>query len=153
MTAQELRIGNIVEYNGMYLHVSEIYSPKPRKPKKFDGVECLELLCDGLITVTVDEVNPIPLAKEILLKCGFEEVPHKEFSNSFELPLKRNKKIYVSDIGNPNFMMGIVECNFETGHVEDVVNIHNWDFEKDMYLHQLQNIFYSLTQTELEVNI
>src|SRR5690606_36455675 len=73
MKASELRIGSFVEYNGMTLRVSEIYSPKPRQPKEFSDVECVELHCDGFIAATIHEINPIELTEEILVKCGFKK--------------------------------------------------------------------------------
>ena len=80
--------------------------------------------------------KPIPLTPEILEKAGFKKDENKAnvFSNGNELLIEVTEKGFQSviesdwpeliDIGNP---------------------IH--------YLHQLQNLYFALTGTELEVNL
>jgi len=69
----ELRLGNYVLYNGQTAIVSGINSPAPRKDKNFDGKYVIELVLGGLIDCTPEELEPIPLTEEILLKLGFEK--------------------------------------------------------------------------------
>lgn len=129
----ELRISNLVDYNGMYLSVSEIYTPKPRKPVRFDGVECVELHCGGFITATMDDIKPIPLTEEILLKCGFAKSSDGEhfFIGHYGFCLVHDGQDYCMKpvIIDP---MVIAYCR---------------------YLHQLQNLYFALTGKELEVNL
>jgi len=130
MKASELRIGNFVEYNGMTLRVSEIYSPKPRQPKEFSDVECVELHCDGFIAATIHEINPIELTEEILVKCGFKTTSwdnHSTFWNMF-----------CSD--------GSMVISLEHKYI--AVGDLTLDIEVK-YLHQLQNLFYAITGKEL----
>lgn len=147
--ANELRIGNYVASD--HFKERDIIVKVRLIGQEQAIVEHLSGLSEPMLYQ--GEMRAIKLTEEVLLKCGAVKVPHKIFTNCFELPLKRNKKIVISDIGTPNFMMGIVECNFETGQVEDVVNVHNWDIEKDMYLHQFQNIYFALTGKELEIKV
>lgn len=140
----ELRISNLVDYNGMYLSVSEIYTPKPRKPVRFDGVECVELHCGGFITATMDDIKPIPLTEEILLKCGFVCFAESEVSKGFSIgtnPVTNDhmvtltwlKDIFKNNLDNYPF--------FKNGH--HVIK----------HLHQLQNLYFALTGQELEVKL
>lgn len=146
----ELRLGNYVLYNGQTAIVSGINSPAPRKDKNFDGKYIIELVLGGLINCIPEELEPVILTEEILLKFGATKIPHKIFTSNYELPLKRNISLYVTDIQTPNFMLGIIERDFETNQIEDLVYIHNWDYEKELHAHQLQNLIFTLTGKELK---
>lgn len=102
-------------------------------------VNCLLLgnyrLCSGDIeTDKAKEIyKPIPLTPDILIKAGFVNVrdnhwcvPSSKASNSFEVCLWPDHVSYTK--GNNH-------------HV------------KINYLHQLQNLYYSLTQQELKINL
>ena len=67
MRPEELRIGNLVEYNGLPWRVSGIHSPGPLKDKRFSDKWVIELF-DGyaMINVTIDEVKAIPISEEWL---------------------------------------------------------------------------------------
>lgn len=70
---QDLRIGNLLTYNGFTVKVSEICSPKPLKDKRYSDKWILELFDGaGLISCTIDEVLPIELTNEWLEKLGFK---------------------------------------------------------------------------------
>ncbi|WP_448607605.1 hypothetical protein [Paenimyroides ceti] len=141
MKAEELRIGNYVYYNGKIIAVTPY------------AIKELYYIGDSHANSSVDKrcYKPIPLSEEILLKCRAIKFPNKIFTNTFELRLKRNKNIIISDLETPNFMVFLAEYDFENRKIEETVNVHNWDFEKNMYLHQLQNLYYALTGKELEI--
>lgn len=90
---------------------------------------------------TCDNYNPIPLTHEILEKCGFENRfrPHGEshFKN-YWLP-KNNYGIAYCQNGNDYYK----ESHFYCGKTD--VDITT--------LHQLQNLYYALTGTELEIKL
>lgn len=76
------------------------------------------------------EINPIPLTEEILLKCGFDT----------------NIDIYYTSKLNGYFKKPFIEADYflyksPTGDKLTSVK----------HLHQLQNLFHSLTGTELEI--
>src|SRR5690606_29504959 len=73
MNIVDLKIGNYVEYNGMNVIITELLTPKPRKPESFNNVPVVEVLCGGLIDCPLSEINPIPITEEILLRFGFEK--------------------------------------------------------------------------------
>lgn len=129
MKASELRLGNYVEYNGMYLQVSGIHSPQPRKPEKFNNVECVDLLCDGIITAAISEIKPIKLSGDIFDKVGFQQVRKLEFtSKNIHLVFRISKESWAIQIS-----------------IDDV------NFLYADFLHQLQNAYYVITEEEIKI--
>jgi hypothetical protein len=124
MKINEIRIGNWVRFDNNI------------EPAKFTQVNarffCMvangrpsqEMKPDEDIS---DYYQPIPLTPEILEKAGFE--PYKYYSDT--MSYKRDWFIWTKGW----FQKGIKILN------EDV-----------KYLHQLQNIYFSLTNTELEID-
>lgn len=86
--------------------------------------------CDRILLVS--EVNPIPITEEILLKCGFEQKDHLfrlHLVNSIHIEYNSECNLYYFDI----YMN---TCRVEL-----------------QYLHELQNIYQSITFKELEINL
>lgn len=141
--ANELRLGNWVysQEIGENVQVTEL------------NEDSLSFGCATWDYPTYEEIHPIQLTEEILLKCGAERLSNRVFANFFRLHLKRNKYLIISDLGTPNLMIGIIEVDIDSNKIEDCVNVHNWDYEKEIHLHQLQNLFYSLKGQELEIKL
>ena len=76
--------------------------------------------------IEIDQFYPIPLTSEILEKCGFVR-------NA--LVAQHNDIIFYDDHFGIKGMLGVVKPN----------NIN--------HLHQLQNLFYALTNEELKINL
>lgn len=79
--------------------------------------------------------KPIPLSEEILLKCGAKVLRDKE---RWVIEFGHNEGLYF-DIHEK-----YVELCFQRGE---------YPFFKIDYLHQLQNLYFALTQTELTINL
>ena len=68
------------------------------------------------------------LNREEVLKLGFEEIPHFTITNSMHYDLGRNRWLSIGDLGNPNEMMFIYECDEEDNRIiTDIVALHNYD--------------------------
>jgi len=130
MKAEELRIGNYVNYNDGSGH-DDI--------RKIVGIDqnSVTSIVKGCHFATAiksnDLIYPIPLSESVLLKCGFVK---DDFS-----------KTYVRySIGNFNIIhdtdKGIFICD---GIKYTLVCVQ--------HLHQLQNLYYALTGEELEINL
>ena len=88
-----------------------------------------ELRIGNWVSWDEEKLTPIPLTEEILLKCGFEKDRFGNYSlGLFEL-------LYNDIIGFRFSMEG------------------QWCYEEIKYLHQLQNLFYSLCGKELEIKL
>lgn len=122
---QQLRIGNWVTLSGTIpMRIYEIQE------------DCFYAkdAKGGSFKNTWADIQPIPLSDEVLLKAGFEDVSsYKDYwltiedDLRIEIALRHGDRVYtsISDVG--------VSSDIK-------------------YLHQLQNLFYSLTQSELEIN-
>lgn len=117
----ELRLGNYVLYNGQVAIVSGISSPAPRKDKNFDGKYVVELVLGGLIDCTPEELEPVILTEEILLKCGFEKIGRQYLTR-----------------GDIRFKI------VDNGDLSCI------DYKHINYLHQLQNLVFAIDNIELE---
>lgn len=111
LQAKDLRKGNIVKLlkNGRK-HI-EAYELSSFDIYKLDESNC-------------DDVEPIPLSEDILLKLGFEKI--------------REGKFIHLDLQGYNLVKG---NGFYLSYVRPEIK----------YIHQLQNIFHSLTSEELTI--
>jgi hypothetical protein len=125
MKAAELRIGNLVKYNGMVARVFSIESPEPIVNSHFSDKEIVILEIDGLVTATINQINPIPLTEEYLLNFGFEGCK------------SQNKDIQVG-IVNDDFANNVMSFAWR-----------GFILRKIQHVHQLQNLYHALTGEEL----
>lgn len=119
MKAEELRIGNYVKYNGAWAKVYSIIGPYPES----EYVK-IELECNGLINAKLSDIEGIELTRNIVQYFGF---------------IQRLEGLYVKG----HYFVSDVLC---------------WSFGLEYngrklvdikYLHELQNVYYSLTKKEL----
>jgi hypothetical protein len=125
MTAQELRIGNLITFNG----------------KEFKVIALAENdVCINGFGGIAENFEPIPLTEDWFLKFGF-------------LNCKKNGSNYFSDsIDDPNnatirFAHPDSDWIYSVGDDD-----HGIVFNKINYVHQLQNLYFALTGNELTLN-
>lgn len=149
MKASDLRIGNWVYETRIAgrkiattidsIMVDEI----PLVNISSNGEHDAEYLIEG---TALDDIEPIHLTPEILEKCGFEK--------TIDI-IGKSKTEYI-DYRSGGFVLfylpkGLVEVEFWNKGIETINDRHYigaWQ-----YLHQLQNLFFSLTNTELTINL
>jgi len=125
MEAKEFRIGNSVKISGSHDIVSIASIARIWFQPKFMGKACTRRLVSDIIPVWIDE--------DILLKCGFEKDKDKRISGNYS--------IFISTF-EFYFCFGNGICEFYLNRTDNI---------KIKYLHQLQNLYFSLTGKELEV--
>lgn len=142
MKASELRIGNYVKTPvGYELLVRDI---------SIDMIVLTGNAVHGnLQKHYIEFILPIPLTNEWLVKFGFQDIPHFTIGNTKWIDLGRNRRLSVSDVGNPNLMMYIQQVDVNGKTINDLICLHNWDYDKHLYVHQLQNLYFALTGEEL----
>ena len=128
--ANELRIGNWVTYNQESVDKgTEIIPIKV----PCINVEAAVSLDDGFTnSYFFNEINPIPLTPEILVKCGFKKL------NNAWVPIDYSATDYL-------------KWSFTIWDNKDGTYRYNSaEFIPELkYLHQLQNLYYALTGEEL----
>ncbi|WP_407505064.1 hypothetical protein [Elizabethkingia meningoseptica] len=122
MKSNELRIGNYVEYAGVICKV-EGYSN--------EGLET-----NGVVA-PISAYNPIQLTEELLLKLEFKNY-EKVSVEKYVQNLKFSFPIDIPEI--ICLVWQIIE------NEDDIIELHNIK-----YLHQLQNLYFSLTGEELTI--
>jgi hypothetical protein len=125
--AKELMIGNLV--------LIGLKSGSGRKVESRIGVYDLERIIERPESTTFT-YEPIPITEEWLInKAGFEETYNSKYRKRFD------HKVY-------NFI------GFDFSYMEDksMEGFRYWgNFINIQYVHQLQNIYFALTQKELEI--
>lgn len=131
--ANELRIGN---------YISDIWSPngffKVTQLKKFSAVYGKDF------TALYDNLNPIPLTEEILLKAGGKRFDEDKIILMLNDP---STHLVLMKVGTHWFPQ--IE---QTGEfASEGVNVVFLNFID--YLHQLQNLFFALTGEEIKIEL
>lgn len=125
---KELRVGNYVLYNGSSGRVYSIVGPHPYKDKKLDGKVIIELSIGGLLDATENEVEFIDTNDDILINhLGFD-------SNTCVLKLDDNLFFGKDTAGN-----------IRLGYADE------WISRSLNYIHEIQNMYFSLKHEELEI--
>lgn len=150
IAANELRIGNLLQGN----QIVKVTAILEKKSVKIEG---------NISTFSVEGktpcLTPIPLTEDILLKCGFD------VSTSADM---YDRDVYSIQIENSRSLC-FYNCEvtkMETGE-KTIVSTWFFDYEwehsvtndgdsfwnRPKYLHQLQNLYFSLTGEELNVEL
>ncbi len=138
--ANELRVGNYVKFID-----SEEFHKVEGMVNPINNEERVIQLYGNCIPNREDQIYPVPLTPEVLEKCGFNKDP--EWWG--DLISYYNRKIEgVEDIGpSIDIRFGNEESDLEE---LDALFIGQQDFKRIKYLHQLQNLYFTLTGEELD---
>lgn len=143
MEAKELRIGNLIQFKstGNIEMVEDIITYK----RKYGCIN----------DVNIQDVKPIPLTEEWLLKFGFENWGKGNlYTNEYET-YDRFVLHNVLD-GTSNFEVHIIKSTYGGSDVTQYIiscdedDRLNWGEELE-YVHQLQNLYFALTNNELTI--
>ena len=117
METKDLRIGNYVSYLG-----------EPQEVLGMDKTQVYIKPFNFVLFLDIDEVEPIPLTEEWLLKFGFERIS----GNLFGI------EEYLIDVNDFSF--------YKTPNCFDSFLLANLK-----HVHQLQNLYFALTNEELKL--
>lgn len=130
MKPEELRLGNYVNYQGRIQKVTGL--------DKTVVYLCAPAFDDKSYPIPVGSIKPIPITEEWLLKFGFDKAESK-FTDKPEILTKQISNINYLDYEDDSFAISGV-----SGHVVTTF----WNDIK--FVHQLQNLYYALTEEELQ---
>jgi len=135
LTAQELRIGNLVQ---IVKYWKDFYDENYFIPK--------EINLDDLRAINnfKDIAKPIPLTEEWLLKFGFEINDDLGDEIYYQIPEEKNGYGICFDHN---------DITFYKYYGNGAENVHTliYDEKHLQSVHQLQNLYFSLTNTELKL--
>lgn len=130
--AKELRIGNLVKYKSHNFCYVDAICDYPNEIYKKVSIKGEHL---GAELPFVD-IEPIPLTTQILEKCGFNLQPQK-----MSIYVNGRIKLWLGSNGVIAYLM------------HEDKNESFWISNPVQNLHQLQNLYYCLTGTELSIKI
>ena len=140
MRTRELRIGNFVEYqrNDILTELKQVKGVDWGG----DSIFIEYYSQDGSqYPINKKHFKPIPLTEEWLVKFGFKIDEYKGFD--------RGSHNVVYSIGS--FNIAIEDDNFYLWFEVDEDNWYNVKSVKVDFVHQLQNLYFALTQEELKI--
>ena len=139
LTANELRIGNLFDhFEDGVLPIEEI----KKDSDGFDGYYAV--FRNNSIKCRIDYLDPIPLTEEWLLKFGFEINDDLGDEIYYQIPEEKNGYGICFDHN---------DITFYKYYGNGAENVHTliYDEKHLQSVHQLQNIYFSLTNTELKL--
>ncbi len=143
MQVNELRVGNwiSIENAGFYEWGWKDYGNYIKS--KGDGYNLEHL---GVSEIISDKIQPIPLTPEILEKAGFKQYGSgiKREIWKYGFPVIRETRL---DLYKKTFSNGETTGFYSLA----MVSLVRGDPDRLEHLHQLQNLFFALTGTELEI--
>lgn len=125
--ANDLRINNWFNLNGKDFYID---------------LKILYAISSGMPDYDLQKINPVPLTEEWLLKFGFEN--HSEEKFFMRYYIIKNGQWYIDFYADGDCFLCVYY--FNAGYIK--VNVGN----PLKYVHQLQNLFFTLTGEELTLN-
>ena len=140
MEVNELRIGNYVKFYDP-INGTNIY-----KVYRINDSGSVSLEDKGqLASCTVKNIEPIELTGDILIMTGFFKRSYREIY--FITPCVGCYDYYIS-YQNKDNKYSFVASGYKNGELKRQIRLDNIK-----YLHELQNIFFSFTNQELEIKL
>ncbi len=129
--ANELRKGNWVNCENIYFFVTQIMLNELEAAKTVENI-------DSYRTCNYEEVHPIPLTLEILNKCQLIKQERFHYSNVFCTE-------------NGNFIINQLRdsCEVSYGLDGNLAIIR----KGNLFLHELQNLYFAVTAQELVITL
>ena len=140
--AAEIRLGNWFEHLPEWSYRNETWKDPDRFVFQWEERDWFAI---GECLFSLDRISPIPITAEILVKSGFSESVDLRDTKRYHKRATDFLLDFRESVG------GVVELyiNTRTDHARSLFVSTQMPHIK--YVHQLQNIHYSLTGTELEI--
>lgn len=141
MKSNELRINNLVN-----IGISRDFKDIHGFIESFNCEKAIVSYNNERHVFLLKYINPIPLTEEWHNKFGVT----KNGFGSFEYVLKNNHNLYLTVLFTGDYVM--IRQGKNKSIEDDVISIWNKDvIKRNMYVHEWQNLFFTLTGEELEI--
>ncbi len=134
MKSEDLRIGNLVEYNGKVISVLAV------------GSDDVVMASENDLGYTIEYLKPIPLTEEWLLRFGFDKSGNDLMPRSIRYEID-----WIAIFPSNDF------CDFKgfgfIWYKPDKESTTESARVKIQYVNQLQNLYFALTGTELRAEL
>lgn len=134
MTANELRIGNIVHCPGQILPITAIDSDR-----ELDSKAACSVRLGSLVATWLDQLKPIPLSKEWLSRAGFDKRIVRIDRHGGEDWFDISTVMVNDDVDNPEWRY--------------LFTMNGGSLIVVQYVHQLQNLYFALAGEELTISL
>ena len=139
MDTNELRLGNLVYFKfiGKYVNILGLNAYETPKgiEYKISCKEGINLYCEPLSVL-----SPIEITEEILLKFGFAKIRQANDNSSYIISLNSKRTLQINELDNAHAWL----CDDFTTIFKEYVFL-----SQPKYLHELQNLYFTLTGSEL----
>lgn len=134
LKAKDLRIGNLIYICGNTLDTYQTYYPRV---VSVDIIREISEENEERPDAMLSAFNPIPLTEDWLVKFGFEKSKARIIGNRYTFGINPRTEDYI-----------IIINQVDTTKQEFFYQNSFFDIK---YVHQLQNLYYALTGTELNI--
>lgn len=146
--ANDLRVGNCVEYKGEQKIIHQISSGYENGVVSFeDHISKVSDFKNEYTIFPLTDVQPILLTEEILLKCGFKPITNRK---TFLIKLKEAFEFRYIPLGQRDeCYLVIVKDEGKYCHIVPADSSKGCSFIPLESFHRLQNLYFALTGKEL----
>ena len=143
MEAKELRIGNWVNIEAIDLQIDSIHSDNTIRLQS-DDVNHKNYSSGSIGCFYINRVTPLPLTEEWLVKFGFK-TDGVTYDLQFPFVFHYGYRFSLYNTGNA------VDFKRSGWAVRVFQSKQNIEIGRIQYVHQLQNLYFALTNTELTI--
>lgn len=90
-----------------------------------------------------------PLTRDQVKKLGFYEIPHFTVMGNLNYDLGRNRLLSIGCVGTPNECLFIGQAQEDKKGYEDLVCLHNYDYDGYITIDKLKKIISGITGKEI----
>ena len=143
---EELRIGNYVMYNGIVVRVYGIIPPAPRKDKRYGDGYLIEVF-EGASTITarLEDISAIDFDMKWLKRFSFDFVRFVPPSQHCGVDMFYGYNYAILRLGQKSDIILRIKEDFSK------VKLENFYVSNLKYVHDIQNLVYSLSKKELKL--
>jgi hypothetical protein len=142
MKIEEIRIGSLIEYNGVLCKVYSIEGKLPRRDEKYNNKERITLSDEGgLISCLLEDISPVVVDEDLLVSFF---VSNKK-ALTYNIFLERNRHLAITPSKVSSFVYLCETHRDDPLTITDLICLHNYDYDGLLYAHKIQNLIQDIS--------